>query len=237
MGEGFGQYSLSNDSALMPMIDLANVACGFHASDPTIMRRTVRLGLQHGVAIGAHPSFPDLQGFGRREMRISRDDMTALLSYQIGALKAFLDQEGGRLSHIKPHGALYGMAMRDAETAGAIADVVAQFGVPVLGLAGTMQEQVYRDRGLIFVGEFYVDLEYDDEGRIIVGGKPKALKPEQAARRAMKALSEGTVVSASGKTVPVRAESLCVHSDSENAEQVLRALRACLSSPRAAMGG
>ena len=117
MGEGFGLYRIGDDRALMPFIDAANVACGFHAADPMVMRRTVQLAKEYGVSVGAHPSLPDLQGFGRREMAIGSEELAAAIVYQVGALKAFLDAEGMPLSHIKPHGALYAMAARDERVA------------------------------------------------------------------------------------------------------------------------
>ena len=126
MGEGFGLYRIGDDEELMPLIDVANVACGFHASDFNHMRRTVQLARQHGVKVGAHPSLPDLQGFGRREMKIGREELTNCMIYQIGALKGFLDAEGLLLNHIKPHGALYGMAARMEDVAHAVAYLVAE---------------------------------------------------------------------------------------------------------------
>jgi len=146
MGEGFGLYRLGNDAALMPHIDLANIACGFHASDPSIMHATVRLAKQHGVKVGAHPSLPDMQGFGRRAMVIAPDEVQDLVIYQAGALKAFLDAEGLPLNHIKPHGALYGMAARDEAIAGAIADAARVFGVPVLGMAFRARNRLSKKR-------------------------------------------------------------------------------------------
>ena len=137
MGEAYGLYRCGDDEGIMPLIHVANVACGFHASDPSVMRRTVRLAKQHGVKVGAHPSFPDLQGFGRREMKMGRDELVACIIYQVGALKGFLDAEGMPLNHIKPHGALYGAASRDPAVAEAIAEAVGVFGVPVMGMAGT----------------------------------------------------------------------------------------------------
>lgn len=225
MGEGFGRYSLADDEAIMPLIDLANIACGFHASDPVIMRRTVRLAAKHGVAIGAHPSLPDLQGFGRRAMKISRGELSAILMYQIGALKAFIDAEGAELSHIKPHGALYGMAFREAEIAHAICDAAEPFGVPLFGLAGTLQETVYASRGIELVAEFYADLPYDNTGHIVVGLKPPEVEPDKAAERAICAIREGWVESTSRQNVAVRATSICVHSDSGNAVEVIEAIR------------
>src|SRR4051812_47466038 len=137
MGEAFGIYDLGADAALMPLISLANVACGFHAGDPVVMRRTVRLAAEHGVGVGAHPSYPDLQGFGRRAMAMDRAELAAALVYQAGALKGFLDAAGMALTHLKPHGALYGAAARDPEVAEAVADAALIYEVPVLGMAGT----------------------------------------------------------------------------------------------------
>src|SRR6185436_16130139 len=156
------------DAAMMPHIDLANVACGFHASDPPTMRATVRLAKQHSVKVGAHPSLPDLQGFGRRAMVISPEEVADFVTYQVGALKAFLDAEGMPLNHVKPHGALYGMAARDEKIAAAIADAVLPFGVPILGMANTVHETVYTAHGLGFIPEYYTDLDYTDEGTLII---------------------------------------------------------------------
>src|SRR4026207_2070869 len=155
MGEGFGLYRIGDDAAMMPHIDLANVACGFHASDPPTMRATVQLAKQHGVKVGAHPSLPDLQGFGRREMKISREELTNCLIYQIGALKGFLKAEGLKLNHIKPHGSLYGMAARMEDMAHAVCDAADIFKVPLFGMVNTLHEKIYKARGHSFVPEFY----------------------------------------------------------------------------------
>ena len=177
MGEAFGIYDLGADEALMEHIALANVACGFHGGDPVVMQRTVRRRKPHGVRVGAHPSYPDLQGFGRRAMEMERAELAAALIYQVGALKGFLDAAGMELSHLKPHGALYGRAARDAEVAGAIADAAEVFGVPVMGMAGTLHETVYRERGLGFLAEYYADLDYDDDGGLIITRKHVAYDP------------------------------------------------------------
>ena len=137
MGESFGLYKLGDDAALMPFIHLANVACGFHASDFNHMAKTVHLAKQHGVKVGAHPSLPDLQGFGRREMKISREELRNCIVYQVGALKGFLEAVGMPLNHLKPHGSLYGMAARSEDMAHAVADAAVIFKVPVLGMSGT----------------------------------------------------------------------------------------------------
>lgn len=213
MGEGFGLYRLGNDAGLMPHIDLANVACGFHASDPSIMHATVRLAKQHGVKVGAHPSLPDMQGFGRRAMVISPDEVEDLVIYQTGALRSFLDAEGMRLNHIKPHGALYGMAARDEAIAGAIADAARVFGVPVLGMAFTAHETAYRKKGVAMLAEFYADLEYDGDGNLILSRVHDAVDPKQAAARVIRAMRDHVVVATTGRDIPVRAETVCVHSD------------------------
>ena len=144
MGESFGIYNAGNDEQIMPLIDVANVACGFHASDPNHMRKTVELAKKNKVKVGAHPSFPDLQGFGRREMKMPKLDLKNMIMYQVGALKAFLDEYNMPLNHIKPHGSLYVMASKDEEIARAIADAVETFNVSIYGMANTVHEKIYK---------------------------------------------------------------------------------------------
>lgn len=234
MGESFGLYRLGNDEGLMPLIDVANVACGFHASDPNHMRATVRLAKAHGVKVGAHPSLPDLQGFGRREMKMSRDEVANLVVYQVGALKAFLDAEGMSLHHIKPHGSLYGMSARQDAIAEGIADAADVFGVPLFGLAGTLHETVYPRRGHAFVAEYYADLDYSDDGNIIITREHHAFDPDEVARRATRAVREGRTLSVNGVDVAVKAETICVHSDTPNAVAVAAALREAIAPLRVA---
>ncbi len=228
MGESYGLWRMGDDAAILPFIDAANVACGFHASDPVVMRRTVRMAKEHGVAVGAHPSLPDLQGFGRREMKLESDELTAAIVYQVGALKAFLDAEGMALNHIKPHGALYGMAARDEKVAGAICDAADVFGVPLYGLADTVHERVYTARGLPFVAEFYADLDYTAEGRIIITREHEAIDPAAAAARTRRAVTEGRVTTIDGGEIDIRADTVCVHSDTPGAGAVAEAVRAIL---------
>ena len=161
MGESFGIYNAGNDEQIMPLIDVANVACGFHASDPNHMRKTVELAKKNKVKVGAHPSFPDLQGFGRREMKMPKLELKNMIMYQVGALKAFLDELNMPLNHIKPHGSLYVMASKDEEIARAIADAVKAFDVSIYGMANTAHEKIYKkERKLDFVAEFYACLLY-----------------------------------------------------------------------------
>ncbi len=225
MGEAFGIYRLGDDEGIMPLIGAANVACGFHASDFNHMRRTVRLAKQNGVKVGAHPSLPDLQGFGRREMKIGRDELANCLIYQIGALKAFLDAERMPLNHIKPHGSLYGMAARNEEIAHAICDAADVFKVPLLGMVGTLHEAIYPQRGHVFLSEYYTDLDYGDDGQVVITREHKAVDPAEAARRTVRAIREGLTRSLGGRDVRVRADTICIHSDTPNAVAVAAAVR------------
>lgn len=225
MGESFGIYRLGDDAAIMPLVSTANVACGFHASDYTHMRRTVQLARQHGVTVGAHPSLPDLQGFGRREMKIGREELADCLIYQIGALKAFLDAEEMPLHHIKPHGSLYGMAARSEAIAHAVCDAADVFKVPLFGTIGTLHETIYPERGHVFLSEYYSDLDYGDDGQQVITREHHAVDPALAAARCVRAIRDGVTRALSGKDVKVRADTICVHSDTPNAVAIAQAVR------------
>ncbi|MDB5514718.1 MAG: LamB/YcsF family protein [Tardiphaga sp.] len=230
MGEGFGIWKLGDDAGIMPSIHIANVACGFHGSDFNHMRSTVRLAKSHGVRVGAHPSLPDLQGFGRREMKIGREELANCLIYQIGALKGFLDAEGMTLNHIKPHGSLYGMAARQPDIANAICDAADVFKVPLLGMIDTLHETIYPERGHSLIREFYADLDYADDGTLIITREHPPVDPQQAAKRCLRAIREGLVSSIGGKDIRVKTETICVHSDTPGADQVARVLREMLQA-------
>ncbi len=233
MGEAFGLYRIGDDEGLMPLISLANVACGFHASDFNHMRKTVRLAKQHNVRVGAHPSLPDLQGFGRREMKMSREELANCIIYQVGALKAFLDAEGMALNHIKPHGSLYGMAARDEAVAHAVCDAADIFKMPIMGMIRTKHETIYGARGHALIAEFYADLAYRDDGSLVITSEHEAVDPDEAAARCLRAIAEGKTKSINGNDVAVRADSICVHSDTPNAVAVARAVRDALRSSSA----
>lgn len=228
MGEAFGLYKMGDDSALMPLIDIANVACGFHASDFNHMRSTVRLAKQHGVRVGAHPSLPDLQGFGRREMKIGREELANCIIYQIGALKGFLDAEGLVLNHIKPHGSLYGMAGRMEDVAHAVCDAADVFRVPLIGMINTLHERIYVERGHSFIAEFYADLDYNDQGGLIITREHEAKDPAYAAAISRRAVADGLVKSVGGVDIAVKADTICVHSDTPNAVEIATAVRGAL---------
>ena len=231
MGESFGIYRAGNDEEIMPLIDIANVACGFHASDPNHMRKTVELAKKNKVKVGAHPSFPDLQGFGRREMRMPRQDIKSMIMYQVGALKSFLDEQGMPLNHIKPHGSLYVMAAKEDDMAHAIADAVETFDVPIFGMANTSHEKVYKDeRGLNFIAEFYADLDYDENGKLVIAkGKNAKYDAKIATDRVMRALSEKKVTNTVGEDIDVGCDTICVHSDTPNAVEIIKGIKSAIN--------
>jgi len=228
MGESFGLYKMGDDEGMMPLISVANVACGFHGSDPNHMHATVKLAETHGVKVGAHPSLPDLQGFGRREMKIGREELANIIIYQVGALRAFLEAHDLRLNHIKPHGSLYGMAARLEEIAHAVCDAADVFKVPLFGMKNTLHETVYQARGHKFVAEYYADLDYDDNGGLIITREHAAVDPSEAAKRCLRAIEEGKTSSVNGVDVEVGSDCICVHSDTPNAVEVAKAVRAAV---------
>jgi UPF0271 protein len=228
MGEAFSIYRCGDDEGLMPWITLANVACGFHASDPRVMRRTVALAKEHGVRVGAHPSLPDREGFGRREMKLESDELTASVIYQVGALAGFLREQGMELNHIKPHGALYGMAARDEQVAEAVADAAAVFGVPLMGMAGTAHERVWGASPGGFLSEYYADLDYRPDGSLIITREHAAFDPATSAKKAVRAVTDGVATAVDGTEIPVRADCVCVHSDTPNAVDLAKAVHEVL---------
>lgn len=224
-GESFGRWILGSDAELLSLVSTVNIACGFHAGDPANMRKAVILARDAGVAVGAHPGYPDLLGFGRRRLAVSDDDVVDYILYQTGALAAIAATEGVRLTHMKPHGALYGqvasspeLALRVARALGAV-----QPGLSLMTAAGAAGRAV-RAEGLPVVFDAPADLEYDDEGINIIEPVPMAKDPELVADRAM-GLIEGYVITVSGTSVPLQPESVCVHGDRPNAPAVALAVR------------
>jgi UPF0271 protein len=209
MGEGFGLYHMGDDERMMPHITVASV----------VMHNTVQVAKRFGVRVGAPPSLPDLQGFGRREMKVGRDELRDILLYQIGALTAFLKAEGMTLNHAAPRGSLNGMAARQDKTAHAIADAAEVFGVPVYDMAG----------GIGFVPESYADLDYAGNGTRIITREHEAVEPMAAAAPCLRAIREGKIESIDGNDVPVRVESICVHSDTPGAVSVAKPVRSALA--------
>jgi UPF0271 protein len=234
MGESFGRYTLGTDQALMPYITSANIACGFHASDPLVMGRSVGLARKHGVAIGAHPGYPDLQGFGRREMQLSPEEAEHIILYQIGALAGFARAAGLDLTHVKPHGALYNQAARDRALAEAIVRAVTRFSreLIVVGLADSEVIEAALEAGQPVAREAFADRAYEADGSLRSRRLPGAVlqDPEQAAEQAVRIARDGLVVAWGGQEVPVKAETLCVHGDTPSALTIVHAVRKALAA-------
>ena len=234
VGEGFGAWSMGADEALVEHVTSVNVACGFHGGDPAVIDRTVARAVRAGVAIGAHPGYFDLRGFGRREMQLSTSEVEADVLYQVGALQAFARAHGVPLTHVKPHGALYNQAADDAELAQAIARGVARVdrGLVMVGLAGSLaMRDAASDAGLRFAAEAFVDRAYDARGRLVPRSRPGAVTsdPAVAAAAALRLARDRAVVTIDGREVAVEADTLCLHGDTPRAVDVARAVREALA--------
>ena len=234
LGEAFGAYTLGHDALVMPSISSANIACGFHAGDPSVMRRTVSLAVEHGVAIGAHPGFPDLVGFGRRPLHASSAEVEDMVLYQISALSGIVAAEGGRLRHVKPHGALYNMAATDARLADAVSRAVlaADPELILFGLAGSCLLESGRAAGLTVASEVFADRAYDQTGALVARSTTGAVIDDAATviERAVGMVIEGHVTAISGERVPLQADTVCVHGDTEGAAVLAAGLRAALEA-------
>jgi 5-oxoprolinase (ATP-hydrolysing) subunit A len=229
LGEGFGAWTLGGDDALLDSVTSANIACGFHAGDPAVMERTVRAALEHGVALGAHPGLPDLQGFGRREMAVTPGEAYGMVLYQTGALAAFARARGAVLTHVKPHGALYNRACRTPDLARAVARAVRDFDPALFltGLSGSALLEAGRAEGLRVLSEVFADRGYEPDGSLTPRDRPGALVEDgdEAAARVLRMVREGVVRSRAGTDVAVEARTVCLHGDRPGAAAFARRLR------------
>lgn len=232
MGESYGMYSMGDDAGFMPLISSSNIACGFHAGDPCVMHRTVALAAEHCTAVGAHPGLPDLQGFGRRVMEVTMEELYCDLLYQVGALQAFVKASGLKLHHVKPHGKLYGMAHLREEVARtlctAIRDIDSELFLYCMErgvLAG-----VAREFGIRTVFEIYADLDYDQNGNLVITRQHAAHEPAAVAARVLRMVREGKVTTTSGGDIDIAGSSVCIHSDSPGAVAIVTAVRDILVS-------
>ena len=227
MGESYGAWHMGADAEVMPHISSANIACGFHGGDPATIRKTVRLALDHGVAIGAHPSLPDLQGFGRRVMKISPQEMYDLVVYQAGAVEAFARAAGGRLHHVKCHGALYNMAANDEALSDAMVRAAKDLGAMLYVLSRSRNYEIAKAAGVAVCGEVFADRGYTDEGTLAPRDKPGGMitDADKAVAQALGMIEQGYVTSLAGKRVPVAADTLCLHGDQPGAARFAQALR------------
>ncbi len=232
MGESFGAWNMGADEVVLAHVSSANIACGFHAGDPRVIHRTVAAATKHGVATGAHPSLPDLQGFGRRTMQISPDEAYDLVLYQVGALSAFCRVQNGRLSHVKAHGALYNMAAKDAALARGIAKAVYDFdpALVLYGLAGSQLIQEGRDAGLTVANEVFADRTYQSDGSLTPRSKANAMihDVDAALAQVERMICEGKVRALDGSDVAIEADTVCIHGDEPGAGAFAQALRGLL---------
>jgi UPF0271 protein len=229
MGESYGAWKMGADADVMPFITSANIACGFHAGDPATIRKTVKLAVDAGVAIGAHPSLPDLMGFGRRVMKVSPQDMYDLVIYQAGAVEAFARAAGAKLHHVKCHGALYNMAAMDEGLSDAMVRAVKDLGSGVIlyCLSQSKNFQLAKKANIPVAGEVFGDRGYSDDGTLAPRDKPGGMieDPQASVKQVLGMIEEGYVTSLSGKRVPVAPDTLCLHGDQPGAVTFARKLR------------
>jgi len=229
LGESFGAWSMGSDEAMLTIVNSANVACGFHAGDPLVMERTAALARDHGVSLGAHPGYPDLQGFGRRRMEIALPELEALLIYQIGALDACARAQGVRVTHVKPHGALSNVACAERRVADAVVRAVHRLDPSLILLAPAASQLIHagRDQGLAVVEEIFADRAYLDDGNLVPRSQPGAMihGAQASLDHVMRMVEEGALISINGKRIPVNPQSICVHGDNADAVATAQAIR------------
>ena len=234
LGEGFGVWTLGDDEALLDVVTSANVACGFHAGDPDILRRVCAIAAERGVAIGAHVGYRDLAGFGRRAMAVEPHRLTNDVIYQIGALDGFARVAGTRVRYVKPHGALYNTAVHDQQQAAAVVEAIHLYdaSLPVMGLPGSALLTTAGSAGLRTIGEAFADRSYTPDGTLVPRSQPGAVlhDPQQVAERMARLVTTGTVTAADGTDVTISAESICVHGDSPDAVKMAIAVRQALAA-------
>lgn len=228
-GESFGRWRLGNEEELFRYITSANIACGFHAGDPVVMRRTVRLAKELGVAVGAHPGFPDLMGFGRRAMELRREELENYVLYQLGALEGVARAEGVELQHVKPHGALYNMAWDREDYAEAIVSAIKLFNPRLILVApyGSAMHRAAEEIGLAVAFEGFADRNYRSDGKLVPRSHPQALvlNIDEAVERAVRMVSEGRVRTVDGKDIEIAVNTICIHGDSPHAVELAKRLR------------
>lgn len=229
LGESFGNYKIGMDEEVIKYVSSVNIACGFHASDPVVMARTVKLAADNGVSVGAHPGFPDLVGFGRRNMNVSPEELKAMIQYQIGALSAFCKASGIRMRHVKPHGAMYNMAARDEKLAFAIAEGMAEVDsdLILLGLSGSKMLEAARKVGLKCASEVFADRAYEEDGSLVSRTKPGAVITDEneCIERVIGMIKNGTVTAVTGKEISINPDSICVHGDNPKALGFVQKIR------------
>lgn len=230
LGESFGRYSLGRDSEIIPLVSSVNIACGFHAGDPDVMAKTVALAEETGIGVGAHPGFPDLQGFGRRKMTMKPSEVKNMVTYQVGALMAFTSNK--KLQHVKPHGALYNMAATDHDLAVAICEGIKQVDsdLPIYGLANSELIKAAQEVGIPFAQEAFGDRNYNADGTLVSRSLPNAVikDPTEVAKRVKSMIENEEIIAIDGTKIPLKPDSICVHGDNQEALNIVSELRATL---------
>lgn len=236
MGESFGHYNLGNDTAIMQYISSCNIACGYHAGDPLVIQKTIENALKHQLGIGAHPSYPDLQGFGRRSMKIPAKELSAMIIYQISAVKGFTETSGGRLSHIKPHGALYNDISKSEELSEMMIETALKIDpeITLVGLADSITAKLCENKNIKFKGEFFADRNYNDEGLLVDRSKKNAVikNAEEIAKRVVDFAKHGQVISINNQPLNLTAQTICIHGDHKNALENAREIHSSLTTAR-----
>lgn len=229
LGESFGNYKIGMDEKVIPMITSANVACGYHASDPVVMNKTIVMAKEYGIEVGAHPGFPDLMGFGRRNMNVSPSEAKAYTLYQLGALDAFCRVHGRKMQHVKPHGAMYNMAAKNYSLAKAICEAIYEFDkdLIVMGLSGGELVRAGKDTGLRTALEVFADRAYEEDGTLVDRRKDGAVitDEEVAIARVVRMIKEQKVTAITGKDITIKADSVCVHGDGVKALEFVKKIR------------
>ena len=237
MGESFGAYQLGMDDAVIRYISSANIACAWHAGDPSVMNRTVAMAVEHEVGVGAHPGYPDLLGFGRRNMDCTMEELRNYVIYQVGAMQAFCSAHKTQLQHVKPHGALYLTAVENEDVARAVAEAIVRVNpellyVALAGAKGKLMTRIGQEVGLKVVYEAFPDRAYSPEGTLVSRRLPGAVikNPHDVAERALRMVKDGVVIAADNTTIPLEAQTLCVHGDNPKAVDLVRSIREALEA-------
>ena len=239
LGESFGNYKIGMDEEVIPLISSANVACGYHASDPIVMQKTIAMTKKFGTAVGAHPGFPDLMGFGRRNLSVSPAEAKAYTLYQLGALEAFCRTQGVKMQHVKPHGALYNMAAKDYDLARGICEAIYEFDkdLIVLALSGGELVRAGQDIGLRTALEFFSDRAYEEDGTLVNRRKEGAVitDEDEAIARVVRMIKENKLTAITGKDISIKADSVCVHGDGVKALEFVKKIREKLTEEQIAI--
>ena len=233
MGESYGRYQVGNDDDIFPFITSCNIACGFHGGDPVTIERTIRKALEHGVNIGAHPSYPDLSGFGRRKMVLSEGELKSLIKYQVAAIKGITESLGGKVTYVKPHGALYNSMVKDGTETLWVCEALKELdeGLMLMGLAGSSVENICKEQNVIFIPEAFADRIYEKDGTLRSRNKDGSVihDPAVAAQQVISIIKDHKVTCFSGDLIELSAQSICIHGDNPQAGEILKSITEELS--------